>query len=135
MYRLLLSFIGYKNFHTENTGKLSVYNWGEYLDPEAVKMFEEETGIEVTYDEYETNEAMYPIIAKGAAKYDLVCPSDYMIQRMKQGSWRKSTGTMFQTEKTLIRNIGNLPGHMTRRTAIVYLTCGGRSGFFTIRRW
>lgn len=80
----LFSFIGYKNFHTENTGKLIVYNWGEYLDPEAVKMFEEETGIEVTYDEYETNEAMYPIIAKGAAKYDLVCPSDYMIQRMKQ---------------------------------------------------
>lgn len=78
----LLLFIGYGSLRSEETGKLSVYNWGEYLEPEVIEMFEKETGIEVTYDEYETNEAMYPIIAKGAAKYDLVCPSDYMIQRM-----------------------------------------------------
>lgn len=81
---LLLFFAGYSSLRTEDAGKLSVYNWGEYLEPEAIRMFEKETGIEVTYDEYETNEAMYPIIAKGAAQYDLVCPSDYMIQRMKQ---------------------------------------------------
>lgn len=63
-------------------GELYIYNWGEYFDPEAVAMFEEETGIKVIYDEYETNEVMYPIIANGAADYDLVCPSDYMVQRM-----------------------------------------------------
>lgn len=63
-------------------GELYIYNWGEYFDPEAVAMFEEETGIKVIYDEYETNEVMYPIIANGAAEYDLVCPSDYMVQRM-----------------------------------------------------
>lgn len=62
--------------------ELYVYNWGEYFDPEALRMFEEETGIQVTYDEYETNEVMYPLIANGAVQYDLVCPSDYMIQRM-----------------------------------------------------
>ena len=66
----------------KDPGKLNIYNWGEYFDPEALEMFEEETGIDVTYDEYETNEAMYPIISKGAAEYDLVCPSDYMIERM-----------------------------------------------------
>lgn len=59
-----------------------VYNWGEYLDPEVITMFEEETGIEVIYDEYETNETMYPKIESGAAEYDVVCPSDYMIQKM-----------------------------------------------------
>ena len=59
-----------------------VYNWGEYLDPEVIEMFEEETGIEVIYDEYETNETMYPKIESGAAEYDVVCPSDYMIQKM-----------------------------------------------------
>lgn len=63
-------------------GELYVYNWGEYFEPDAIEMFEEETGIKVTYDEYETNEVMYPIIANGAVQYDLVCPSDYMIQRM-----------------------------------------------------
>lgn len=65
-----------------SAGELYIYNWGEYFDPDALAMFEEETGIKVTYDEYETNEVMYPIIANGAADYDLVCPSDYMIERM-----------------------------------------------------
>lgn len=65
-----------------DAGELYVYNWGEYFDPDAIEMFEEETGIRVIYDEYETNEVMYPIIANGAADYDLVCPSDYMVQRM-----------------------------------------------------
>ena len=45
-------------------------------------MFEKETGIEVVYEEYETNEIMYPKIQSGAIAYDVVCPSDYMIQRM-----------------------------------------------------
>ena len=59
-----------------------VYNWGEYLDPEVITMFEEETGINVVYEEFETNEIMYPKIQSGAIAYDVVCPSDYMIQRM-----------------------------------------------------
>ena len=45
-------------------------------------MFEKETGIQVSYDEFETNEIMYPVIEAGAISYDLVCPSDYMIQKM-----------------------------------------------------
>ncbi|MCB5711845.1 extracellular solute-binding protein [Lactonifactor longoviformis] len=59
-----------------------VYNWGEYLDPEAIELFEKETGIDVVYEEYETNEIMYPKILSHAISYDVVCPSDYMIQRM-----------------------------------------------------
>ncbi len=63
-------------------GVVYVYNWGEYIDPETIEMFEEETGIDVIYEEYETNEIMYPKIEAGAANYDVVCPSDYMIQKM-----------------------------------------------------
>ena len=59
-----------------------VYNWGEYIDPEIIDLFEEETGIDVIYEEFETNEIMYPKIQSGAIAYDVVCPSDYMIQRM-----------------------------------------------------
>ena len=59
-----------------------VYNWGEYIDPEVLSLFEEETGIQVIYEEYETNEIMYPKIKSGAVAYDAVCPSDYMIQKM-----------------------------------------------------
>ncbi len=63
-------------------GEVIVYNWGEYLDPEVIDIFEKETGIDVVYDEYETNEIMFPKVQAGAVAYDVVCPSDYMIQRM-----------------------------------------------------
>lgn len=78
----LVVLFGYYSTKTISTGSLKVYNWGEYMDPQVLELFEKETGISVTYDEYETNESMYPIIAKGAADYDLICPSDYMIQKM-----------------------------------------------------
>lgn len=65
-----------------NEKKVIVYNWGEYLDPEVLTIFEEETGIDVIYEEFETNEIMYPKVNSGAIAYDVVCPSDYMIQRM-----------------------------------------------------
>ena len=65
-----------------NSEKVVVYNWGEYLDPEVLTMFEEETGIDVVYEEFETNEILYPKISSGAIAYDVICPSDYMIQRM-----------------------------------------------------
>lgn len=62
--------------------RVYVYNWGEYIDPEVLDLFEEETGIKVIYDEFEQNEEMYPKIKAGAVNYDVVCPSDYMIQKM-----------------------------------------------------
>ena len=64
------------------TRQVIVYNWGDYIDPDVIDMFEEETGIDVVYEEFETNEIMYPKIQSGAIAYDVVCPSDYMIQRM-----------------------------------------------------
>lgn len=63
-------------------GEVYVYNWGEYIDPEVITMFEAETGIKVIYDEYETNEIMYPKVESGASAYDCICPSDYMISKM-----------------------------------------------------
>ena len=63
-------------------GTLKVYNWGEYIDEDVITQFEDETGISVIYDVFETNEEMYPVVEAGGVKYDVVCPSDYMIQRM-----------------------------------------------------
>ena len=65
-------------------GELYVYNWGEYIDEDVISQFEEETGITVVYDLFETNEEMYPVIEAGAVNYDVVCPSDYMIQKMRE---------------------------------------------------
>ena len=76
---LLLAGCGAKN----DSGKeVVVYNWGEYIDPETISMFEKETGIKVVYDEFETNETMYPKVEAGATVYDVICPSDYTIQKM-----------------------------------------------------
>lgn len=63
-------------------GIVKVYNWGEYIDEETIEMFEEETGIKVIYDLFETNEEMYPVIAAGGVSYDVICPSDYMIEKL-----------------------------------------------------
>lgn len=71
-----------KKGKTGSGEQVIVYNWGEYMDPVVLDMFEEETGIDVIYEEFETNEIMYPKVQSGAIAYDVVCPSDYMIQRM-----------------------------------------------------
>lgn len=63
-------------------GEVIVFNWGEYIDPETLTLFEEETGIKVVYEEFDTNETMYPKVEAGASAYDVICPSDYMIQKM-----------------------------------------------------
>lgn len=70
------------NAEGDGPGELYVYNWGEYIDEDVIAQFEEETGIKVIYDLFETNEEMYPVIEAGAVTYDAVCPSDYMIQKM-----------------------------------------------------
>ena len=63
-------------------GQVYIFNYGDYVAPEVIRMFEEETGIEVIYDTYDTNEEMYPVIESGSVRYDVVCPSDYMIEKM-----------------------------------------------------
>lgn len=80
----VFSFIltGCKSSGGGENGEVIVYNWGEYIDPETISMFEDETGIKVVYDEFETNEIMYPKVEAGATAYDVICPSDYMIQKM-----------------------------------------------------
>lgn len=79
---MIASFTGCGNSSSGSNGEVIVYNWGEYLDPQTIDMFEEETGIEVVYDEFETNEIMFPKVETGATLYDVICPSDYMIQKM-----------------------------------------------------
>ncbi|MEF9954353.1 MAG: extracellular solute-binding protein [Clostridium sp.] len=78
----VVGFTTYSRYSNTHSNELFVYNWGEYIDDSVIDEFEAETGIKVTYDMFETNEEMYPIIEAGAVNYDVVCPSDYMIQKM-----------------------------------------------------
>ena len=79
---LLLSVSLLSACSKESKEKVYVYNWGEYIDEDVLDLFEEETGIEVVYDYYEQNEDMYAKVKSGAVQYDVICPSDYMIQKM-----------------------------------------------------
>lgn len=62
---------------------LHVYNWGEYTGENIISGFEELTGAKVIMDNFDSNEQMYIKVANGDA-YDVLVPSDYMIQRMIQ---------------------------------------------------
>lgn len=73
------------NSATGNTGdkqSINVYNWGEYIDQTVLDDFEAQTGIHVNYTTYASNEEMYSKIVSGAASYDVVIPSEYMISKM-----------------------------------------------------
>ena len=62
---------------------LKVYNWGEYTGENAIAMFEEQTGAQVIMDNFDSNEQMYIKVANGEP-YDVLLPSDYMIERLIQ---------------------------------------------------
>lgn len=61
---------------------LNIYNVGDYIDEDLLDKFEEETGIKIIYETFETNEIMYQKIRSGGSKYDLIIPSDYMVSKM-----------------------------------------------------
>ena len=61
---------------------LTILNYGKYFDPDALKQFEKETGIKIKYEEYESPEEMYTKYKAGSIDYDLLCTSDYMVQKL-----------------------------------------------------
>ncbi len=73
-----------------------VYNWGEYISDgsddsiDVNKEFEKLTGIKVNYATFESNETMYSQLKSGGVTYDIVIPSDYMIQRLINENMLKS---------------------------------------------
>ena len=63
---------------------LKVLNWGEYMDPELIEMFEDEYNVKVVYEEVPSNEEMEVKIKAGTTDYDIAFPSDYMIDKLRQ---------------------------------------------------
>ena len=71
-------------------GSITVYNWGQYISDgsdgalDVIAAFEEATGIEVNYVEFDSNETLYTKLKTGGSSYDVIIPSDYMIARLIQ---------------------------------------------------
>lgn len=70
---------GYTNGNT-----LTIFNWGDYIDPDLIEKFENETGIKVIYETFDSNEAMLTKIQQGGTTYDIAVPSEYTIEKMKE---------------------------------------------------
>ncbi len=90
--------------------KLNVYNVGEYIDPEVIKMFEKEFNCKVNYELYDSNETMYQKIKAGGTQYDVAFPSDYMIEKMeKEGLLLPLDYTKIPNFKYISDEYKNLP--------------------------
>ena len=81
---------------------INVYNWGDYMDTSIIKDFEEEYNIKVNYSTFATNEDMYVKMKQGGTSYDVLFPSDYMIERMV------SEDMLVKLDKNNISNIKNV---------------------------
>jgi len=91
LFVLLMMLFGLKNYFSTQTGSgvssgkvLNLYNWGDYIDPALLKKFTRETGYKVSYETFDSNEAMYTKIKQGGTSYDLTIPSEYMLEKMKK---------------------------------------------------
>ena len=69
-------------FPTTGTGVVNLYNWTDYIDPALLEKFTAETGIEVILDVFDSNETLLAKLQSGATGYDVIMPSDYMVQQM-----------------------------------------------------
>lgn len=68
----------------EDIEGIVLYNWTEYIDPELIGRFQDETGIEVTEDNFSSNEELLAKLQGGATGYSLIVPSDYTVAIMKE---------------------------------------------------
>ncbi|TYR78375.1 ABC transporter substrate-binding protein [Priestia megaterium] len=71
-----------QGYSGENT--LTVYNWGDYVDPDLIEKFEQETGVKVIYQTFDSNEAMMTKVKQGGTTFDIAVPSEYAISKMRE---------------------------------------------------
>ena len=85
---------------------LNVYNWSDYIDPAVIEAFQKETGIEVSYDVFDSNEVLETKLLTGKSGYDVVVPSAYFLERQIQaGVFRKLDQSQLPNLGTSIRGL------------------------------
>ncbi|KAF1305100.1 ABC transporter substrate-binding protein [Candidatus Enterococcus willemsii] len=71
-----------KTVEATSKNTVNIFNWGEYIDPELLTAFEKESGYQVIYNTFDSNEAMETKIKQGGSTYDIVFPSESIIPKM-----------------------------------------------------
>ncbi len=90
---------------------VNVFNWSDYIDEEVLKKFEQDTGIKVRYDVFDSNEILETRLLSGTSGYDLVVPSAYFLERqIKAGVFRK-------LDKSQLPNLANVDPDIAQREA------------------
>lgn len=83
-------------------GVITVYNWGDYIDPDLIHQFQEETGIRVIYETFDSNEAMMTKIQQGGSAYDVAVPSEYAVEMMRD------QGLLLPLDHSKLPNLANI---------------------------
>ncbi|MEJ2856422.1 MULTISPECIES: polyamine ABC transporter substrate-binding protein [unclassified Saccharothrix] len=96
-----------KAVNAKDEPKLNFYNWTDYIAPDTLSGFKTASGIDVTYDNFSTNDEMEAKIASGAAGYDLVVPSDNFLRRFLRA------GLLSPLDHDLLPNLKNLEKRFT----------------------
>jgi len=91
--------------------EVRVYNWSDYIDEGLLTKFEEETGIDLIYDVFDSNEVLETKMLAGSSGYDVVVPSGTFLQR------QIAAGAFQKLDKSKLSNIGNMWDVVEQRTA------------------
>jgi len=83
-------------------GEIFMYNWTEYIDPDIIDQFEEECGVRVVETNYDSNETLLASLQAGGGGYDIIVPSDYMVQIMID------EGMLMEIDFNVVTNIANM---------------------------
>lgn len=106
---------------------VNVYNWGEYISDgsdgslDVNKLFEELTGVKVNYSTFASNEEMYVKLKVGGIQYDIIIPSDYMIERLiRENLVRKLNFKNIPAHTNIAKRFKNLPFDPTGEYSLAY---------------
>lgn len=96
---------------TATAEEVRVYNWSDYIDEDLLAKFEEETGIELIYDVFDSNEVLETKMLAGGSGYDVVVPSGTFLQR------QITAGAFQKLDTSKLSNAGNMWDVIKERTA------------------
>ena len=109
---------------------LNVYNWGEYISNgsddsvDVVDAFEKLTGINVNYTTFDSNESLYAKLKSGAANYDVIIPSDYMVAKMiSEGMLAKLNYDNIPNFQNIDEGYRNADYDPTNEYSVPYMLC------------
>ncbi len=93
-------------------GVVNVYNWSDYIAEDTIEKFEAETGIDVVYDVYDSNEVLEAKMLTGNSGYDVVVPTSDFLQR------QVAAGAYQPLDKTMLPNLDNMDADLMANAAV-----------------